>query len=184
MEPTFKAMTDYFIEIGADKIDHTKKGYLAHGIGVYNDMRAWGEADDLCRAALFHSIYGTQNFQGFKLPLEKRSELQELIGTHAEKIVYLNCFMDRESLDRQLDQPEGPYIIIHRESGEEMEVSLKEYDDLVRVHLCDWLEQIERFGDWNYRRSAYRKMAERLGGVALKAYDRVFANEPRLAADV
>jgi hypothetical protein len=50
---------------------------------------------------------------------------------------------------------------------------------LCRVHLFDWLEQVprSRYG-WGYRRSAYRRMAERLGGVALATYDEVFAAEP------
>ena len=183
MTPTFKEMTNYFIEIGAGEISHSEKTYMAHGIGVYNDLRAWGESDELCRAALFHSIYGTQQFQGFTLPVEKRGELQEFIGSYAEKIAYLNCFMFRDSLDNQLDQPEGPYIIIHRESGEEMELTLEEYNDLARVHLCDWLEQVERSGDWGARRVAYRKMAERLGGVALDSYDKVFAREPKQVAN-
>jgi hypothetical protein len=59
-------------------------------------------------------------------------------------------------------------------------LSRADFDDLCRVHLYDWLEQIprSRYG-WGYRRKAYRRMAERLGGQALTAYDRVFANEPK-----
>ncbi len=47
------------------------------------------------------------------------------------------------------------------------------------MHLYDWLEQVprSRYG-WGLRREAYRGMAERLGGAALAAYDRVFAREP------
>jgi hypothetical protein len=41
------------------------------------------------------------------------------------------------------------------------------------------LEQVPRstYG-WGYRREAFRRMAERLGGPALATYDRVFAGEP------
>ena len=54
-----------------------------------------------------------------------------------------------------------------------------DFDDLCRVHLYDWLEQVPRSrSGWGLRREAYRRMAERLGGVALEAYDRVFAREP------
>jgi len=52
--PTFKEMTQYFQDAGANDIPHTKKTYLAHGIGVYRDMKDWGGDEDLCRAALFH----------------------------------------------------------------------------------------------------------------------------------
>ncbi|MBV7334611.1 hypothetical protein KFU94_41520 [Chloroflexi bacterium TSY] len=178
MEPTFKDLTNYIISLGAADIAHTEKTYLAHAIGVYNDLKAWGCDEGFSRTGLFHSIYGTQQFQGFTLPLERQSELRSLIGDYAEKICFVNCFMDRASLDAQLDQTEGPYTIIHRETGEEMILTKDEYDDLVRLHLCDLLEQVERSQAWDARRIAFRKMAERLGGVALEAYDRVFEREP------
>lgn len=178
MKPTFKDLTDYLVALGTADIGHTEKSYLAHAIGVYNDMKAWNGSDDLCHAALFHSIYGTQQFQGFTLPLEKRPELQNLIGDYAEKIAYVNCFMDRATLDAQLTEMKEQYPIINRETGEEIVLTKSEYDDLVRLHLCDLLEQVERSQAWNMRRESYRAMAERLGGVALEAYDAVFAREP------
>jgi hypothetical protein len=45
--------------------------------------------------------------------------------------------------------------------------------------MCDWLEQVERSGNWDYRRDAYRSLAERLSGIALATYDKVFAKAPR-----
>ena len=179
MQPTFKDLTNYIISLGAADISHTDKTYLAHAIGVYNDMKAWQGNDDLCRAALFHSIYGTQGFQSFTLPMDRQPELRSLIGDYAEKIAFANCFMDRASLDAQIGKMTGPYPIVHRITREEFVLSKQEYEDLLRVHLCDWLEQVERANDWNYRRTAYRQMAERLGGVALTNYDLVFALEPK-----
>ena len=179
MQPTFKDLTNYIISLGAADVSHTDKTYLAHAIGVYNDMKAWQGNDDLCRAALFHSIYGTQGFQSFTLPMDRQPELRALIGDYAEKIAFANCFMDRASLDAQIGKMTGPYPIVHRITREEFVLSKEEYEDLLRVHLCDWLEQVERANDWNYRRAAYRQMAERLGGVALTNYDRVFALEPK-----
>jgi (p)ppGpp synthase/HD superfamily hydrolase len=176
--PTFKEMTQYFQDIGANDVRHTKKTYLAHGIGVYRDIKAWGADEDLCKAALFHSIYGTQQFQGFTLPLEHREELKAFIGERAEWIAFLNCFMDRETLDTQVTEDKEVYPIRHRVTGEMIEVSREDFDDLVRVHLCDMLEQVTRSEAWNSRREAFRNMAERLDGVALEAYDRVFAEAP------
>ena len=179
MQPTFKDLTNYIISLGAADISHTDKTYLAHAIGVYNDMKAWQGSDELCRAALFHSIYGTQGFQSFTLPMDRQPELRSLIGDYAEKIAFANCFMDRASLDAQIGKMTGPYPIVHRITREEFVLSKEEYEDLLRVHLCDWLEQVARANDWDYRRTAYRQMAERLGGVALTNYDRVFALEPK-----
>ena len=91
MAHNFKQLTNYIIEIGAAQVEHTEKTYLAHAIGVYRDMQSWGSDEDLCMAALFHSIYGTELFQDFTLPLERRGEVRELIGERAEYLAFLNC---------------------------------------------------------------------------------------------
>lgn len=178
MKPTFKELTSYLVSLGTADVAHSEKSYLAHAIGVYNDMKAWRQSEDLCNAALFHSIYGTQQFQGFTLPLERRSELREKIGEYAEQLVFVNCFMDRDTLDSQVSDIKNRYVIKNRETGEEMILTEGEFEDLLRLHLCDWLEQVERADWWDYRRAAYRGMAERLGGIALEAYEDVFAREP------
>ncbi len=143
---------------------------------------AGGYDEDVCHGGLFHSIYGTEKFQGFKLPVERREELVDLIGSRAERLAYWNCFMDRSSLDALLGQSDGPFQILHRESGERMSLTLREYEDLCCVHLYDWLEQAprSRFG-WDYRRQAYRQMAERIGAHAIETYDQVYAGEPPVA---
>ncbi len=177
----FKECTDYIVSLGAAEVAHTEKTYLAHAIGVYNDMKAWNGSDDLCYAALFHSIYGTQGFQSFTLPLERRPELQSLIGEYAEKIAFVNCFMDRATLDAQVREEKEQYPIRNRVTDETMALTKQEYEDVICLHLCDLLEQVERSNAWNSRRAAYRGMAERLGGVALESYDKVFAREPAAA---
>ena len=69
---SFKALTQYFQQVNAVDVPHTGKHYLAHAIGVYRDLKAWGGTDTDARAGLFHSIYGTEIFQGFTLPLSQR----------------------------------------------------------------------------------------------------------------
>jgi hypothetical protein len=89
--------------------------------------------------------------------------------------------MDRASFDRAVLRTEGPYRILDRFTGAEVEVSEDELTDLCRVHLYDWLEQAPRSHMPDYRREEYRRLATRLGGQALESYDRVFATE--VAAD-
>lgn len=177
MSTTFKHLTDFLVGMGIDKVDHTKKSFLAHLIGVYRDMEAAGCSEEVCRAGMFHSIYGTERFRGFQLPLEHRDEVRALIGDRAEHLAYVNCAMDRPSFDRALEQSAEPYCFKDRITGAEIQLSRRDFDDLCRVHLYDWLEQVPRSQDWNYRRAAYRRMAERLGKSAAAAYERVFAQE-------
>jgi hypothetical protein len=175
MQPTFKQLTDFLLELGTEQVSHTEKSYLAHVIGVYNYMKARGCTEELCRAGMFHSIYGTELFQRFALPLERRPEVQALLGERVERLAYLNCAMDRASFDRALLGSAEPYSFRDRLTGEEVQLSEEELTDLCKIHLYDWLEQVPRSHKWDYRREAYQRMATRLGGVALESYDRVYA---------
>jgi hypothetical protein len=179
MDNDSKRLTDFLVSLGLGQVGHTNKTFLGHLLGVYRLMQSEGCTADVCRAGLFHSIYGTEAFQGFNLPLARRPEIRGLIGERAERLAYINCAMDRATLDRAVEADAEPASIRDRLTGEEMQLSRTDLDDLCRVHLFDWLEQVPRSRHgWGYRRAAYRRMAERLGGTALTAYDRVFAQEP------
>jgi hypothetical protein len=189
MAATLKQLSDFLVNLGIEQIAHTQKNYLAHLLSVHRLMQSAGCYEEVCRAGLFHSIYGTEKFQGFKLTLDRRAELAELIGERAERLAYWNCLMDRASLDSLLARPvlprsggphsNQPLQLRNRETGEAMRLSRQELDDLCAVHLFDWLEQAprSRFG-WDYRRAAYRQMAERLGSRAIAIYDQVYAAAP------
>jgi len=172
-----KPLTGFLVNLGVEEVAHTHTTYLAHLVGVYRYMRARGCEEEVCRAGMFHSIYGTELFQGFKLPLERRPEVRELIGERAERLAYWNCAMDRASLDRALQAGEEPYRIVDRLTDEDVRLPRQDFDDLCRVHLYDWLEQVPRSKRWNYRPEAYRRMAERLGGAAKEAYERTVPEE-------
>src|SRR5260370_23094803 len=182
MDKDWKRFTDFLIAEGIDQIAHSSKTYLAHLIAVYKFMEARGCNEELCRAGMFHSIYGTERFQGFKLPLERRPEVRALIGERAERLAYLNCAMDRASLDRAVARGAGPHRITDRLTGEEVELSPEDFDGLCGVHLFDWLEQVPRSRVWDYRRAAYRGMAALLGSAAPAAYGRVFAAQAATGA--
>src|SRR5580693_798465 len=125
----YKRLTDFLVGMGVEQVPHTHKSYLAHLIAVYRDLAGQGCPDEVCRAGMFHSIYGTELFQGFKLPLERRTEVAALIGARAERLGYLNCVMDRASLDRALERTKGPYPIVERLSGIVVELSAEDFDD-------------------------------------------------------
>ena len=183
MQTDYRKLTTFLVELGIDRVGHTERNYLAHLVSVYRLMQQYDQDEELCLAGMFHSIYGTEKFQGFKLPLESRGDITALIGERAERLAYCNCFMDRQSFDDVLDQAEGTFAVTHRETAEGLELSREDYDGLCSVHLFDWLEQVprSRFG-WDYRRAAYLQMTKRVGGRAIEAYDRVFAGEPKPTA--
>jgi hypothetical protein len=177
MEKGLKPLTDFLTGVGVGQVAHTHKTYMGHLVAVYRLMESQDCTQEACRAGMFHSIYGTQRFQGFTLLLDRRPDVRALIGERAERLAYINCAMDRASFDRALEQPSEPYRILDRLSGEEITPSREDFDDLCKIHLYDWLEQVPRSREWNYRRAAYRLLAERLGPAAVAAYDQVYAAE-------
>jgi hypothetical protein len=177
MDAGYKRLTEFLLAAGAAEVAHTHKTYMGHLVNLYRLMADRGCPEEVCGAGMFHSIYGTERFQGFKLGLDRRPDVRALIGERAERLAYINCAMDRASFDRALAEGREPYRVRDRLSGEEHVLSRADFDDLCRVHLYDWLEQVPRSREWDYRRPAYRGIAERLGGAALEEYDRVYAAE-------
>ena len=178
-DPKYREMVQFLTDLGTESIGHSgDKKYLAHLVSVFNDVRSWGGSQYLARSGMFHSIYGTQLFQGFTLPVERRHELKALIGEDAEWIAFLNCFVHREPFDQAILDGSTDYVVHNRETGESYQLTEQNWKDLIFLHLCDWLEQIERLHWWDYRREAWIAMADYLGGVAKEKYLEVMAREP------
>jgi len=178
----FRTLTDYLISVGTDQVPHSEVHFLAHLIGVYRDLKAWGCEEHVVLAGLFHSIYGTESFQGFCLPWERRQEVRDLIGERAERLAYVNCLLSRPSLDGSVAAG-GPPRLVSRLDGTPIPISEDEYTDLITLHLCDRLEQAARVGHWDWRRQAWEDMARRLGGIALESWSRVYGSAPPPAQD-
>lgn len=170
-----RQLTDFLIEQGIDNIEHTNKTYLAHLIAVYKYLEFMGYSLEVACGGMFHSIYGTERFRGFKLPLEDRTRVREVIGVRAEQLAYLNCAMDRATFDLALSGT--AYCFKNRLVGKNVTVSKEDFDDLCAIHLYDWLEQVPRCKRWDYRRAEYKQIAQRLGSEAVAEYERVFAEE-------
>ena len=101
----------FLASLGTDSVGHVKQrgvdgtleegSFMEHLVGTEAVLRGWGCAEYLCRAGLFHSIYGTESFQAFSLPLDapNRAVVRELVGAEAERLALVNCVMERGTLD-------------------------------------------------------------------------------------
>ena len=163
-----QAPREFLASIGTDGIPHgsriDKDGkpagtFLDHLSGTEDKLREWGCDEAVCLAGLFHSVYGTEGFQGFTLPLEERGSVAELIGPRAERAAFFNCVMDRSSLDTMViehwrrgkgpaDDPAGelrcrPNAKTGFDGSERFVLSAQDLSDLIQVHLADDLEGFE-----------------------------------------
>mmetsp|Transcript_8121 Transcript_8121/g.11702 ORF Transcript_8121/g.11702 Transcript_8121/m.11702 type:complete len:306 (-) Transcript_8121:622-1539(-) len=189
-------------------LEHT--GHAAfdeHLRGVQSVLRFWGAPEHLTAAGLFHSIYGTEGFQGFALPLSERETIQKMIGPEAEKLCFIFCMVDRSTVDQTVfdwdpdasDEPAQFTFTARPELGRfKIELNKEEWLDFIELTLADWLEQVEgaakvssdiflwKTGEaYAYRRLAYQKMSEllaiqrspRLKNVAPAMLEAVMATE-------
>ena len=90
----FIPLVDYLKDIGCDKQKHSggSRSLLHHLVAVSILLSERGCSDDLCKAGLFHSIYGTEyyNFDAEKIT---REEIKKQIGEKSESLVYEFCSM-------------------------------------------------------------------------------------------
>jgi hypothetical protein len=145
-------------------LDHTgTAAFDEHLRGVQAVLRYWGAPEHVASAGLFHSIYGTEGFQGFALPLSERSAIQNMIGTKAEKLCFVFCMVDRSTLDQTVfewdkkknekhqkytantnDESSTFTLRARPELGRfDMVLDKEEWLDFVELTLADWLEQVE-----------------------------------------
>jgi len=166
-------------------LEHTgSASFDEHLKGVQAILRYWNSPVHLTNAGLFHSIYGTEGFQGFSLPLSERSAIKNLIGTKAEKLAFVFCMVDRSTVDKTVfdwkkkKDPATTKSIYNFRSRPELgrfqiTLSSREWLDYLELSLADWMEQVEgaatkpnplflwKKGEaYAYRRLAYRKMNE------------------------
>jgi len=165
-------------------LEHTGSStFDEHLKGVQAILRYWESPVHLTNAGLFHSIYGTEGFQGFSLPLSERSAIIELIGKKAEKLAFVFCMVDRSTVDatafgwKEADLGSNTTLYNLRARPElgrfQITLTKEEWLDFLELTLADWLEQVEgaatkssslflwKVGEaYAYRRLAYRKMNE------------------------
>ena len=170
-------------------LDHTgNSAFDEHLRGVQSVLRGWNSPDHIVKAGLFHSLYGTEGFQGFSLPLSERGAIRDLIGERAERLCWIFCMVDRMTVDESAidwtaeescGDGEEDRVLTFSSRAElgrfSITVGREEWLDFLELTLADWLEQVEgasfnpsdlflwRAGEsYAYRRDAYAAMSELL----------------------
>jgi len=146
---------DFLRDVNVAAREHSGRGLLNHLLGTRQLLLEWGARPALCDAGLFHSVYGTEGYQQAAVPLGMRARVQELIGDEAEALVWLFCFMRRETLSGNIGR-RGDLAVTHRLTGERLPMADRQFDDLVNLTFANELEAYPRMartwrrGCWAY----------------------------------
>lgn len=171
-------LMDYLLTLGVSNIDHTNGKFLPHLKGLSEYLERYNRPFPTVIAGLFHSIYGTETFNGFSLPLERREEVREVIGIEAEALVYTYCRMSQASFDMSVI--EGKPCLRDRDTQEIIATTPKQFTELQWMMLLDTLEvdaRVSKEEQWTSRINFWRTMSYHLDASASKAINEVYGSE-------
>jgi len=138
------ALIEFLQESGTGVVRHGEgRSLLAHLQGTARIVTSWDQPETVQRAALFHSVYGTDSFRRTTLALEERARLRAMIGDDAERLVYLFCVLSRVDLRKRLRESgaRAPLRVRHHASPDTELLGPREICALVILHLANLAEQ-------------------------------------------
>lgn len=133
---------------GAAARRHSGRNLLTHLAGTCRLLAQWGNAEDVCLAGLYHSVYGTNAFQHETIPLAERAAVQAMAGIEAESLAYVFCSIARpRALLRAAYAigDEATARLPHRRHPEqELPVSRAQLGALLELEAANLIEQGSR----------------------------------------
>lgn len=133
-------------QLGAAAVPHLAGSLLEHLEGTERVLRSWGAPEHVCRAGLFHAIYGTDGFPSMLADVGARERCQQLLGLDAERLVYLFCACDRRRYYPRLGSSEECRFP-DRFSGEEYTISAEDCRALFEMVVANELDLAARTTD-------------------------------------
>lgn len=120
---------------------HSSRKLWDHLSGVYEILKSWDECEDVCKAGLFHSVYGTEVYQHQSIPLSERARLAESIGSRAEQLSYYFSAFERQSIWKNMARRDSDYTAYDRFEKKEISLSREDLQDYFSIFLANLIEQ-------------------------------------------
>jgi aspartyl/asparaginyl beta-hydroxylase (cupin superfamily) len=125
---------------GAGETPHGEGRLDRHLTDTYAVLRGWRQSDEVCLAGLAHSVYSTDSFTPTILASDRRSELRQLIGGPAERLVYTFCASNRRELltaAEAANDASALRVTSRCNEGELIEVDMAALGALAVLHLAN-----------------------------------------------
>jgi hypothetical protein len=84
---------DFLIDLGCQQLPHRKQTLYDHLVGTAEILFQNNRPDYEIKAAMFHSIYGTEFYRRSK-GLTTRENIKKIIGGEAETLVHIFCLLE------------------------------------------------------------------------------------------
>lgn len=152
MTARFEEKLEFLRSRDADTIGHSERSLLAHLLGCRRLLISWGAGAPLVDAGLFHSVYGTEFFRSPSIPESDRSLVRNLIGTQAERLVWLYCRLQRTHFESEASRGTPDHIVDHA-FGSTVAIARDEVAAIANLLAADCLEQLLRHPSRSSRRA-------------------------------
>jgi hypothetical protein len=141
-------ITAFLRDRGAEQFPHAhQRALYEHLLGTGEILSRWLQPASLQLAGLLHSIYATDKYHRQLMEFSRRSEVQELAGSDAERLAFLFCVTSRSDFWNQLAQSavvgETGLRIKRHFGGQEMgeDVSREDVRSLIVLHMANAADQ-------------------------------------------
>lgn len=128
--------------LDAHRIPHSRRSLAEHLVGTRDLLRSWGNDDAVCRAGLFHSIYGTRVFNIRCADFSSRKMVRDVIGEAAESLAYLFCIADRDSFFSGART--SPHVIRDGVGNTDLAITRRVLASLLEIEAANIVEQLPR----------------------------------------
>lgn len=141
LEGTSSGLRAFLESRGAAETGHSGRSLLPHLEATSRLLEGWGAKETLCRAGLFHSVYGSDAFEKAIVEESERLLVRRLIGEEAEQLAWLFGRCRQQAL---VDSADSVPVVLDRVLGVRIAVSEQQRRDLCELCVANWLEQRPR----------------------------------------
>lgn len=137
---TSEHLCDALQSLLAPGFDASKNDAIGHCETTFKLLKSWGNSPEVCVAGLFKSVY-SYAFTCHDPKPENRQRVQGLIGTEAERLVYLYTVVDRRLLIDSLASRRAPQLrdaYLHQD----IDITSTEQAALMEIHWASLFDSL------------------------------------------
>ena len=127
----------------AEEAAHSGGSLLAHLSSTAELLARWDAPPHVCRAGLYHRVYGTGAFADALTSQAERARVAAQIGQAAETLVYLFSSVTRDSLHANAGR-DRDFWATCRHTGARLPLAAETLGELLLLSAASWAEQLPR----------------------------------------
>lgn len=134
-----KNIFNQLAQLGVGEFKHYNGSLASHLENTHAILSDWESSEKVCKAGLFHAVYGTAGYAEQVCDLSQRQQVQALIGADVEELVYLYCACDRQQYYPRIGT-DSQYVFINRFTETQESISHETLCELCELIMANELE--------------------------------------------